>query len=339
MSLRVAGSDPGTGSFDLLVLEDGTVADQTRFLPPELQSDPAAPARWLQERGPFDLIAGPSGYGLPLVRAADCTDRELALMSLMRPDDPGGGKGPIGLRDVQRELIAAKLPVVFLPGVIHLPTVPAHRKLNRIDMGTPDKLCVAALAMAELAAKHEPSGCVVELGSGFTACLVVRHGEIVDGRGGTCGPFGWQSGGAWDGEAANSLSPLTKRDLFSGGVVCAGDEALGRARFRESVLQTVAGLQAVTPFGHLVLSGRLLETQPAIAGEVKWDLAALGTVTFLESLPGAWVKHAAQGAALIADGLAGGGGHAPLVERLGLRGAGGTVLDWLRYRPQADASP
>ena len=35
-------------------------------------------------------------------------------------------------------------------------------------------------------------------------------------------------------------------------------------------------------------------------------LGALCRVTRLESMPGAWVKHAAQGAAVLADGLAGG---------------------------------
>jgi predicted butyrate kinase (DUF1464 family) len=40
------------------------------------------------------------------------------------------------------------------------------------------------------------------------------------------------------------------------------------------------------------------------------------------------VKHAAQGAALIANGLAG-GPLAPLVDSLRLRDAGGTVLDHL----------
>jgi predicted butyrate kinase (DUF1464 family) len=39
-------------------------------------------------------------------------------------------------------------------------------------------------------------------------------------------------------------------------------------------------------------------------------------------------KQAAQGAALVADGLAG-GASAPLVEVLGIRQASGTVLDHL----------
>ena len=52
--------------------------------------------------------------------------------------------------------------------------------------------------------------------------------------------------------------------------------------------------------------------------------------SFVRSLAGFAdvAKHAAQGAALIADGLA--GGHAStLVEALGIREARGTVLDYL----------
>jgi predicted butyrate kinase (DUF1464 family) len=46
---------------------------------------------------------------------------------------------------------------------------------------------------------------------------------------------------------------------------------------------------------------------------------------------GSRANTAAQGAALLADGLAG-GRYAPLVERLRLREAGGTALDHLRMR-------
>ena len=57
-------------------------------------------------------------------------------------------------------------------------------------------------------------------------------------------------------------------------------------------------------------------------------LARFGRVTPLPSLPGAWVKHAAQGAALLADGLAG-GRSAPLAESLQLASASGSVWDVL----------
>jgi predicted butyrate kinase (DUF1464 family) len=344
--LRVAGADPGTSSLDVLILEDGAVGEQCRFTPERLQADPASPVRWLTERGPFHLIAGPSGYGLPLVRAADCTGRDLAFMTLVRADERGpdtpptppkiggvGGGGVLGFSSMLRELLASQLPVIFLPGVIHLPTVPPHRKINRIDLGTADKLSVAALTLAQRTRKlgidyRAYHGCVLELGSVFTACIVLNGGQIVDGLGGTSGPPGWRGSGAWDGELAYLLSPLQKRDLFGGGVGSVTDAALGRRMFREALVKAVSSLRSVTRFEEVVLSGRLLESEPDLAEEVAADLSLIVRVVFLESLPGAWVKHAAQGAALVADGLAG-GRFAWLVEHLALKAANGTALDWI----------
>jgi predicted butyrate kinase (DUF1464 family) len=178
--------------------------------------------------------------------------------------------------------------------------------------------------------------CVVELGSAFTACLVIEDGRIVDGLGGTCGPAGWRGGGAWDGEAAYLLSPLAKRDLFAGGAASVADAATGRRLFREGLVKAVAGLRAATPFEQIALSGLLPDMEPALGAEVAADLARFGEVVRLDGLPGAWVKHAAQGAALLTDGLAG-GRYAALVDHLRLRGAAGTVLDWLCHPRAAEA--
>ena len=57
-------------------------------------------------------------------------------------------------------------------------------------------------------------------------------------------------------------------------------------------------------------------------------LARFGRVSPLPTLPGAWVKHAAQGSALLADALAG-GRFAPLADSLRLRSASGSVWDVL----------
>ena len=108
-------------------------------------ADIAAPVRWLEERDPFALIAGPSGYGLPLVSARDVSETQMHLMSLVRPEERGRAQGVTGFSALVQALCESSLPVVFLPGVIHLPTVPVQRKINRIDLGTPDKLCGAAL--------------------------------------------------------------------------------------------------------------------------------------------------------------------------------------------------
>ena len=328
--VRVAGTDPGTSSLDVLILEDGQVVDQARFVPDQLQADTDTLTRWLLERGPVDLVAGPSGYGLPLKRAADCRPSDLALMALVRPEEHGQDQGVAKFLAVVRSLAASGLPVVFLPGVIHLGTVPVHRKINRIDLGTADKLCVAALALAQYPSPADATFCLVELGSAFTACVVVASGRIVDGLGGTSGALGWRSAGAWDGELAYLLAPLAKRDLFAGGVCSIADRALAIAMFRESLRRAVAGLRAITPFDDVILSGRLLADESALADLVRHDLSTFGAVRLLPSLPGAWVKHAAQGAAVLADGLAG-GRHAPLVEQLALRSASGAVLDYLHH--------
>jgi predicted butyrate kinase (DUF1464 family) len=86
----------------------------------------------------------------------------------------------------------------------------------------------------------------------------------------------------------------------------------------------------VTKFAEIVLSGRLLECEPEMTEQVAMDLNLIARVVTLEPLPGAWVKHAAQGAALLADGLAG-GRYAPLVDHLQLKAASGSVLDWLHH--------
>jgi predicted butyrate kinase (DUF1464 family) len=80
------------------------------------------------------------------------------------------------------------------------------------------------------------------------------------------------------------------------------------------------------PADEVLVSGRA-----AADGDLLERLAGmLAGVATVRPLPGfaTVAKQGAQGAALLADGLAG-GRHAPLVERLRIREARGTVLDHL----------
>ena len=70
------------------------------------------------------VIAGPSGFGLPLVAIDRLTERDIILAYL--PRDPGQTEGVVGLRRVFSALQIAHLPVVLTPGVVHLPTVPTY---------------------------------------------------------------------------------------------------------------------------------------------------------------------------------------------------------------------
>src|SRR5207253_1644052 len=102
----------------------------------------------LEAAGPLDLVVGPSGYGVPITRVQDITEEALRLAFLAAPGETGGIGG---LRNLVRALARTALPVVLTPGVVHLPTVPAHRKVNRVDMGTAEKVCAVALAVSDQA--------------------------------------------------------------------------------------------------------------------------------------------------------------------------------------------
>src|SRR6266702_5756592 len=115
---RVIGIDPGTVSIDLCGLEDGRLFLDRSWPTAEALADPARFVRLLEDAGPLDLVAGPSGYGLPLTRARDATDGDLRLALLAPPGETGG---IAGLSALLRVLARSPLPVVLTPGVLHLP--------------------------------------------------------------------------------------------------------------------------------------------------------------------------------------------------------------------------
>jgi predicted butyrate kinase (DUF1464 family) len=336
---RVVGIDPGTVSIDLCGLDDGGVwLDRTLPTSAALQ-DPSAFLALLCVGGPPDLIAGPSGYGLPLLRADQATETDLQL-ALLAPAGGGGGIG--GLGSLMRSFATSGLPVIYTPGVMHLASVPSHRKQNRIDLGTADKVATAALGIWDQAerlgcAAAETSFIMLELGGAFTAALAVDRGAIVDGIGGTSGPIGWQSSGAWDGEVALLAGRVTKAMLFRGGQ---SSEPAGTAGYTidgyvEGAHKAVLALLASQPAPReILLSGRHA-SDAEVRAALETRLAGIAPVRDLRGFA-AVAKQGAQGAALIADGLAG-GAHRVLVDAMRLRESSGTVLDHLRAITPADA--
>jgi predicted butyrate kinase (DUF1464 family) len=353
---RVIGIDPGTVSVDLCGLDDGRVFLDRSLPTTEALANPSVLVDLLTAAGPLDLVAGPSGYGLPLTPARHLTDNDLRL-AYLGAEGENGGIG--GLRSLMRALARSSIPVVLTPGVMHLTSVPPHRKINRVDMGTADKVCATALAVREQAgrrgcAERETSFILLELGGAFTAAVAVEDGRIVDGAGGTSGPPGLRASGALDGEVAFLAGSVTKRMLFAGGAATiAGtpdapaeslvtpDTVRGRlawGAYVEGAVKAVASLAVSAPrASEVILSGRL-----ALVGRAYDDIARRLSdvmphrpVHVLSGFASA-AKQAAQGAAIIADGLAGGRSSA-LVETLGIRDARGTVLDYLYVITPADA--
>jgi predicted butyrate kinase (DUF1464 family) len=350
---RVLGIDPGTVSIDLCALDNGRLVLDESLPTVDALRDPALLVARLEAAGPFDLIAGPSGYGLPCIAASALTDVDLRL-AFLAADGESGGIG--GLRGLVRAIARAGLPMVLTPGVIHLASVPAYRKVNRVDMGTADKVCAAALAVREQADRRrcalaDTSFVMLELGGAFTAAIAVQYGRIVDGVGGSSGPIGLRGAGALDGEVAFLAGRVSKSMIFTGGVATiTGDTAAfsptraspEHQRARDAYIE--AGIKAIASLGvsapaarEVILSGRVA-AEPGVRDELVSRISATLGALPVEILGGlaAPGRQAAQGAAVLADGLVG-GSHAELVDTLGIRDASGTVLDHLYVISQEQA--
>lgn len=347
--VRVVGIDPGTRSFDFCGLDDGKVFLDTTVMSEELARDPKVVIDVLKNASPLDLIVGPSGYGLPLTHISKVDEREHFLLILVRPGDLKIGV-LIGLRKLVKMMKEGGFNVYFIPGVVQMPTVPTHRKANKIDMGTADKLCCAVLGVYDQAKQFgigydDVSFILVEIGFGYNAIIGVEGGKIVDGIGGTTGALGFLSLGAMDSELAYLLGTFGKEVLFQGGAAyMAGEEGITPEEFveristheryrvawealMEGIERGVAQMSvSVKRSKEILLSGRLSRVDK-IYDETSRRLFRFGRVRRVGRFAEV-SKEAAQGAALIADGLAG-GRHKALVKTMEIREARGTVLDYL----------
>jgi predicted butyrate kinase (DUF1464 family) len=184
---------------------------------------------------------------------------ELFAMSLLKGDPARGGLGLFLAR-----LQAAGVDGYCLPAVKLLPTVPAARTLNKIDMGTSDKLCAAAYLLAVLHDRHgaryeDLSFLSLEVGFAFKCWLVVREGRIVDGIGGTAGTPGPRARGAIDGELAYLHGFAEKADIYGGGwadLRASYGEELAAQAFWEGLEMERAALCGYYGLSEVIVSGR-----------------------------------------------------------------------------------
>ncbi len=341
--MRIIGIDPGTGSFDFFGMDGEKIILDTSVPVPEVAQNPRVLVDTVRSVFPLDMIVGPSGYGLPLTQIRDITDRELTLMV---PDDKSI---PLydGIRMVIRLMKAEGFPLYFTPGVIHLPTVPAYRKANKMDMGTADKVCCVALAIRDQAELYgidysQTSFILAEVGYAFNAVIGVDGGEIVDGLGGTSGGPGFITLGSMDSELAVRLGRFPGIVLFSGGAKDASGkddltpEELAKEHHKyppawnmllESIAKGVAAIMvAVEKPREILLSGRLSGI-PEIAETLAAKLSKLGKVRKV-GRQASVAKEAAEGAYIIGEGLLG-GKYKGIVDCLELRGARGTMHDYI----------
>lgn len=313
------GVDYGTGAWKTALLVEGRL--------PALQSFPSADQvrALLQEvevRHPGLPIVLPSGFGIPLKRVQALDERDLFEMAL-RQDAPT----QCGLSGFLETLKRSRLNAYCIPAVKLLPTVPIHRKLNRVDMGTSDKLCTVAYFVSLLTERgallQNVDFLTLEVGAAFRAIITVRGGKIVDGLGGTAGGMGPQCRGRMDGELAYLYEWNTKASVYHGGAqdIEARFGGYGEAAFWEELERDLLMLLHFHGLTRIFVAGR---RTPEV-------MRQLGRRFQLEEPTRADLGYeAAIGAAILADGIAG-GRHAEILAHLGLREVTDRALDWI-YR-------
>ncbi|MDP2729501.1 MAG: DUF1464 family protein [Dehalococcoidales bacterium] len=344
--MRILGIDPGTVSFDLCLLEDEEVKFEDSLPSTMVAENPEAMAEKCQSLKPDALIA-PSGYGLPNRKLSEVNEREMFELTLVRE----GEEVPVleGMKKFFTIIEQAGLETLFIPSVILLSSVPRWRKFNKIDMGTADKMCVAALSVEMVSRKKglpysEINHIVAELGGGYNCVMTIEKGKIINGIGGTLFPGpSFMNAGGMDGEVAYLLGNFAKSLLFEGGACCltgSGNLSLknftselypeGFNAFVEGVLFAIASQKALSQSQEVYLSGRLTGYENIYA-PIKARLEELGYAVSPVPLLSNKSKAAAQGYAMVGNGLYG-GCFEPLVKHMGIDRAEGSVTDYVYWK-------
>jgi len=368
--VRALGIDPGTRSFDLALIDGNKVVWEKSIDTVEVAENPEVLVRAVEETGDVNIIAGPSGYGVPLTFNEDIVDpRRFALevILLTREEDlrEGIASGELGIKvyeaitKVVVEFWEKRLPVCYIPSSILLPTIPSYRKVNKLDMGTADKMAIAVLGVYDQSRRlgigyNEVSFILLEMGFGYNAVLGVKNGRIVDGLGGTLISTGFLTVGPLDAEIAVMSKRWVRSDVFHGGIadICktldfdevikgykAGEEPYKTAleAFLDGIRKGVAAvLASVGEVKEILVSGRNSRNQELmkLVTEFIGEIAPVRNIGLLE---GAKIsKEAAQGYAMVAEGISG-GVFSDLIGHMRIKEAKGTVLDYVYHPRLAEA--
>jgi len=345
---RVIGIDPGSLTWDFFGLENKEIILDTSIPSKELIEEPSKALTIIKSVENIDLIVAPSGFGLPLKKVTDITEKDIFL-TLLKFDKKEKDK-LIGLGKILRLIKAEKIPSIIIPGVKHLPTIPRYRKINKIDMGTADKLCTAVTGIRDQVERlninpKNSNFIMVEIGYSFTSVLAIENGQVIDGIGGS-NIMGFRACGSLDGELAYLIKNIKKKNIYRGGVSYI-------ARNQDLSLKEIISLAKTDAQTNLALKAYISEltkavyaisssyssknkiTEILVAGrssELQYIIEIFKN-TLNDFLPvkimrsyGHLSKHAAQGAAFIANGLLG-GEFEPIINNMKIKDAKGSILD------------
>ena len=346
--MRVIGIDPGTASWDFFGLDEDEIILDTSILSKELIENPDKAITILKSIENVDLMVAPSGFGLPLKKVADLTEEDI-FYTLLKFEKKEKEK-LIGLGKVLRLIKKENIPGVIVPGVKHLPTVPRYRKINKIDMGTADKLCTAVVGIRDQMETYDlpataTNYIMVEIGHGFTAVLAVENGQIIDGIGGS-NIMGFRACGSLDGELAYLIKNIKKDNIYKGGVAyISGHSELslkeisllaerdGEVRnalesyisdVKKAVYAISSSFSKKNNINEILFAGRGAEL-PYLRKAFMEGLNEIAPPRLMKNYSQI-SKRAAQGASFIANGLLG-GKFEPIINNMKIKEATGSILD------------
>ncbi|TFF98520.1 MAG: DUF1464 domain-containing protein [Promethearchaeota archaeon] len=351
-AIKALGIDPGTKSWDFFALE-GTekIILDTSIPTKDIIREPKKAINIinsLNDKKQIDLMVAPSGFGLPLKKVSELNEEDIFLTLLKFQKEEKSEL--LGLGKILQLIKSENVSGVMVPGVKHLPTVPRYRKINKIDLGTADKLCTAVVGIRDQMETHNlpPSDAnfiMVEIGYGFTAVLAIENGQIIDGIGGS-NIMGFRACGSLDGELAYLIRDIKKKNIYKGGVAyIAGysdlslkeisilaekDRQTKRAfnAYLSSVAKAVYGLTSSfsdeSKVKEILLAGRGVNIN-FIREKV---IGAFGNIAPVRTMKtySQIAKRAAQGAAFIANGLLN-GKFKPIINNLRIKDSSGSILD------------
>ncbi len=346
--LSVLGVDPGSKSWDFFALKGNEIILDTSVPSKEIVQEPQKVINLIKSIENLDLMVAPSGFGLPLKDVKDLTEKDIffTLLKFEKEDQ----KKLLGLGEILRLIKAEPTRAVIVPGVKHLPTVPNYRKINKVDMGTADKLCTVVVGIRDQIETYqikpeESNFIMVEIGYGFTAVLAIENGQIIDGIGGS-NIMGFRACGSLEGELAYLIKEIHKANIYKGGVasiagysdlslkeitlLAENDEQVKTAlkAYISSVKKAVFGISSCfsnkNKIKEVLLAGRGAELR-YVKDRIARGLNDVAPVRIMKTYSQI-AKRAAQGATFIANGLLG-GRFKHIIDNLKIKQASGSILD------------
>lgn len=352
--VKSLGIDPGTKSFDLALIDGDEILWEDSVPTDKVAENPEILIERLKDfEKEADMIIGPSGYGAPYICNEDITDpklfaSEILLLTserLLKKDRKDLGFGVYrAIYKLVGRLWRKKLNVCYIPSVKQLSTVDLSMKINRIDLGTADKLASTFLASYILMndfsyQKLSKDFLLLELGYGYNALIKVKDGVIYGGLGGTSLGPGFLTPGPVDLEIAVAAK-WKRNSVWSGGISSVCDaESMNEiftiaknqlcSSYIKAMLQSInAGLVYLgyTNNELIVVTGRW--ATPDNYKKLK-EYLGISLSLVRPMLKGAKIsKEAAQGMAMLGDALLG-GRFSSLFKKMKLNEAKGTVMDYI----------